>query len=104
MIHGLAIANLINNRNRKCRWILKILIIQNKHKTINLNHKNKYQVKEQNNNKLIANKQMAKRNSKTVNINNKYKRQSIRNRVENIQQINSCFNNTKQAKFKKKKD
>ena len=47
---------------------------------------------------------MAKRNSKTVNINNKYKRQSIRNRVENIQQINSCFNNTKQAKFKKKKD
>ena len=66
--------------------------MQNKHK------------KEQNNNKLIANKQMAKRNSKTVNINNKYKRQSIRNRVENIQQINSCFNNTKQAKFKKKKD
>lgn len=78
--------------------------MQNKHKKMNLNYKNKYQVKEQNNNKLIANKQMAKRNSKTVNINNKYKRQSIRNRVENIQQINSCFNNTKQAKFKKKKD
>lgn len=104
MIHGLVIANLINNRNRKYKQILKILIIQNKHKKMNINHKNKYQVKEQNNNKLIANKQMAKRNSKTVNINNKYKRQSIRNRVENIQQINSCFNNTKQAKFKKKKD